>query len=668
MASKPTFLDLRSKSADGTLTVPSPRLQHFAGEIPPALSPLDAFAAQGRLLAKQLDEEQKGGRRLSRIPHLSVAKSLSQPRPGYLRSASAEERMLGEGDSPVNRTEIEVPKTRPVSEHPRLSGFSILEVRDGEEEKEDLKALDALDPDGSIFGIDRIAQPRDYFDFNHRAQTPEKVAEPPESGLRDIHREDPSTPGQNKLNTLDPSLDFGPLPHPKPAYGESSEDDYTSSNAGSMFSHPRKLSSSSGVSMPHSPLSPFVPPFPRSPSIGSELSVGAPRAARQTFNFSRPLSTSSVRLSIDSPSRQQTSEHHPSPPLPMNTPSPPTSPPFNESHPLEAQQSPGAPSYTYAKYSLPRGRMLSRNSIVFSGLQTPDFQWDGPILNEDFLLSETSRNHTPQPTTSPLPLTPPSVKREIATSEQSESRISPKDLLPDNRPSSRLPTEPERSYGKFSLEIAPPPVPDSSDLDVEASQSLHSDSTIRPRTGRTVQSVFDVSSDEHLTKAIECHENGSLKESTYHLRIAAKQNNPTAMLLYALACRHGWGMRSDPEEGVQWLRKAVDCASLEVAEAEGGNLQLKPSDLIERKARRTQFALSIYELGVSHLNGWGIEQDKALAVRCFEIAGNWGDADALAEAGFCYTQGVGCKKDLKKAAKLYRQAEAKGISMVGNSW
>jgi TPR repeat protein len=49
-----------------------------------------------------------------------------------------------------------------------------------------------------------------------------------------------------------------------------------------------------------------------------------------------------------------------------------------------------------------------------------------------------------------------------------------------------------------------------------------------------------------------------------------------------------------------------------------------------------------------------------------EIA--WGDADALAEAGFCYAQGVGCKKDLMKSARFYRQAEAKGISMIGNSW
>jgi TPR repeat protein len=125
-------------------------------------------------------------------------------------------------------------------------------------------------------------------------------------------------------------------------------------------------------------------------------------------------------------------------------------------------------------------------------------------------------------------------------------------------------------------------------------------------------------------------------------------------------------MRPNQQEGVQWLRKAADCASLEIAIDEETNS--KPADILEKKTKRAQFALSIYELGVSHMNGWGIEQDKTLALRCFEIAANWGDADAMAEAGFCYAQGQGCKKDLKKAAKYYRMAEAKGMSMVGNSW
>ena len=177
---------------------------------------------------------------------------------------------------------------------------------------------------------------------------------------------------------------------------------------------------------------------------------------------------------------------------------------------------------------------------------------------------------------------------------------------------------------------------------------------------------MDLSPEDHLAKGIELHERGAARESTYHLRIAARQNLPTAMLLYALACRHGWGMRPNQQEGVQWLRRAADCASIEIAvdEDKNGN----PADITERKTRRAQFALSIYELGVSHMNGWGTEQDRTLALRCFEIAGNWGDADAMAEAGFCYTQGQGCKKDLKKAAHYYRMTEAKGMSMVGNSW
>ena len=129
-------------------------------------------------------------------------------------------------------------------------------------------------------------------------------------------------------------------------------------------------------------------------------------------------------------------------------------------------------------------------------------------------------------------------------------------------------------------------------------------------------------------------------------------------------------MRANPSEGVKWLRKAVDSAMLEVAddEASDPNSDRPRADVSEKKAHRAQFALAIYELGQCHLNGWGMDMDKSLALRCFEIAGNWGDTDALTEAGFCYAEGIGCRKDMKKAAKFYRIAEKKGVSMVGNSW
>lgn len=209
---------------------------------------------------------------------------------------------------------------------------------------------------------------------------------------------------------------------------------------------------------------------------------------------------------------------------------------------------------------------------------------------------------------------------------------------------------------------------------------------MKARSQHSLTPSMDMSAEEHVAKGIECHEQGSLNESTYHLRIAARRNHPTGMLLYALACRHGWGMRPNQREGVQWLRKAADSALSEVAGDEDLQKGGRSVDAMEQKTRKAQFALSIYELGVSHMNGWGIEQDKVLALRCFEIAGGscvcfllqnlfsnvtdaaWGDGDALAEAGFCYAQGIGCKKDLKKSARFYRMAESKGISMVGNSW
>lgn len=80
-------------------------------------------------------------------------------------------------------------------------------------------------------------------------------------------------------------------------------------------------------------------------------------------------------------------------------------------------------------------------------------------------------------------------------------------------------------------------------------------------------------------------------------------------------------MRANQQEGVQWLRKAADYAILEVTEDENSAKEGQAVDFVDQKQRKAQFALSMCELGMSHLNGWGIEQDKVLALRCFEIAG-----------------------------------------------
>jgi TPR repeat protein len=350
------------------------------------------------------------------------------------------------------------------------------------------------------------------------------------------------------------------------------------------------------------------------------------------------------------------------------------------SHEEPSEPSSAVSSYIYTKYSLPRGRQVSRNSVIFSGLQTPNFEWKEPLF-------ESPPPAGTEACLKPRTPSPPASRHESVYSQsvysQTAHSVCDTPRIGGAKRSTNEPALRSREIESTSEpeadKVEPPSVEkqkagahgsESTTWNKEdkedTTSSADSASTIRPQTGKAASSSAMITADEHVGKGIECHEKGSLNESTYHLRIAAKQNHPTGMLLYALACRHGWGMRPNQREGVQWLRKAVDSVGLELMDDSNGSVPQRAKEM--QKAYRAQFALSIYELGVSHLNGWGIEQDKSLALRCFEIAGQWGDADALAEAGFCYAEGIGCKKDLKKAAKFYREAEAKGISMVGNSW
>lgn len=189
--------------------------------------------------------------------------------------------------------------------------------------------------------------------------------------------------------------------------------------------------------------------------------------------------------------------------------------------------------------------------------------------------------------------------------------------------------------------------------------------------------------EEHVSLGIFYHENGNLRESSYHWQHASFHGDLTGMLLYGLALRHGWGIRQNPTEAVKWLRKAIgptiDSNSLEdvLKNDVTRNLQEKVFNNTTqegapgtKKVKKAQIALALYELGMCYLNSWGIEKDEDMALRCFELAGSMGDMDALCEAAslWMHSGPKGRKKNLLRAAKLYRQAGEKGASMVSNSW
>lgn len=678
MANRPTFIDLRSqshgplgKSLPSPRGLPSPRL-HIAGEIPPELSPLDAFAAQSRLLAKQLDESNRLGRRISRLPPLTIASSLHQNRPGYLRSASAE----AAPDSPTSpgsalKREVENPGFRPVSVYPQVGGAyapppvpAVPAPRFDPHDEENFRGRrpPSTTEGPGFFGGRREQSPAPLekeFRFSRPGYSPSHIQPRPSVDSIRQRAQGARRPDTNLAITGYDSRALAPprspfsqrTPSPR-SMSESSEDDFPTSSSLHNASPHRKPSSGSGLST--SPISPEIygPTVPRSPSICSEISVGGTRLPRPAFNFSRPLSRASTSgLSIDYPTRQASSDSQPSFILADDTANTPVSM-HSEGFPDNSNENGPAPSYVYSKFSLPRGKMLQRNSLIFQdNLPQAQFSWEQPIP-----FSNVQTLHGSAPPSPP--------------SRPSTSSIRPEYPLPPFDPGrpSMDPSRPSYERGRPSTEHGPRVSRFSEDLRRPSSPSAASSSTIKARSQHSLTPSADMDAEEHVSKAIEFHEAGALTKSTYHLRLAARQNHPTGMLLYALACRHGWGMRPNQKEGVAWLRKAADSASLEIADDEDLEKDGKAVDLLESKTRKAQFALSIYELGVSHMNGWGIEQDKVLALRCFEIAGSWGDADALAEAGFCYAQGIGCKKDLKKSAKFYRQAESKGISMIGNSW
>ncbi|OBT93778.2 hypothetical protein VE01_08177 [Pseudogymnoascus verrucosus] len=581
MGSRPPAIEIRSRS-HGPLgsdyepslrPLPSPRL-HVAGDVPPELSPLDAFAAQSRLLAKKLEEGMKGENRMSRLPPLSSESPLIASRPGFFRSASARdaENIMADPQSSRlgMRTEVDEPTLRPISVYPRMSkipspgpmlNFPLTHDDDDETNR-------GRKPGGTGNNIMH----------SRTEESPGPIGQLPSGRVQDrspSHLSSrPSIDSISQQRSYDvralapPRSPFSPKIPSLRSISADGSDEESAAIAPSERNNLRKLSSSSSLST--SPISPFMP---RSPSIYSDVSASTNRLSKPAFNFSRPLSRAEPppemlmrQSSMDSErfmSRDDIAR------MPSNL-SPGIPPPGTQETP--------APSTIYSTFALPRGKMPEPGSLTSPKLEQP---------------SSSNQSDLPQPSSSKTETSPPRANRDPNAEKSAEW---------------------------------------------------------------------------HVTKGIECHENGSLNESTYHLRIAAKQNHPTGMLLYALACRHGWGMRANQQEGVLWLRKAAESATLEVNEDENAAKGGQAVDVVDQKQRKAQFALSMCELGMSHLNGWGIEQDKVLALQCFEIAGAWGDADALAEAGFCYAQGVGCKKDMKKSAKYYRMAESKGISMVGNSW
>lgn len=657
------------------MDLPSPR----AGEIPPALSPLDAFALHSRALARKLEQSDKSGRRMSRLPHHEIADELAK-RPGFFRSVSSgteslydEENQEEEDDEQESQVQTPGGGTvyRPVSHYPMLGS-----VIPDDEDVPDVPTVESEDKGYFGIKVPRSSSPEPFDPRSLKTDEPSPALPSLTSSIDSIQSSQPRTltneSSFSKRQDNNLALPRSPV-HPRSQRSiasirsviDSAEEDNGSASGSLEVGPSRKV---------RAPFSPELLPVSRSPSALSEYSVSGD-LPRPSFNFSRPRGNSNARVgaeknlsvetsrtierkaSNDSTVQQSMRSAKSNQTMRVRTPvsrqnsdtATDISSALSDRDCFSGEETPvvqpGAPSYVYSKYSLPRGRMVDRDSAeARASWAQHQFKWEQQTMGPDSKIVE-----------SPLP-SPVSDRRMLSPGPDASRGQSPARSPNRSRSTERPVPSPARPAHK-TVPTAPSIASESTDRTIRAGSHVRNS----PSTD-----IAGLSPEQHLEKGIECHSSGSLSKSTYHLRLAAKAGLPTAMLLYALACRHGWGMRPNQAEGVAWLRRAVDSAGVEFIE-DGNDDGSQPVSK-EQKARKAQFALAIYELGMSYMNGWGIPKDKPLAVRCFEIAGSWGDTDALAEAGFCYTQGVGCRKDLKKAAEFYRQAADKGMNMAGNSW
>lgn len=711
---RPTHLDLSgagfadSFTRRSPMTSPGDLAPPRPGDIPPALSPLDAFRMQSMLLAKKFEEEQDNGKRLSRLPPLTVQNEFSR-RPPFMRNTSSETSSAAD-ESPIvpdnserggnmgRLREVEE-RERPMSTHPTLEGDVLNSHKPHKpsltgigEEQEFVTPDEVLTPSGDYFHIPRASSP-DAIEPTVTIPTPDTprtasvhLPTSPQADNFSIDSLSIASPKQSLKPPRSPMAmtALKNSPSIRSVY-DSSDDVEAFSMTDSVDSlPPRKPSTNSSYSRSQSPAVFNAMPMPRSPSVASESSWTS--LPRPSFNFSRPrsamgrpsldLSTShatsflrqgtmdstSTRPSLDVPSRQATGDT-PLTPMSMDMPRTPLTVASEDYFTADSDE-PGQ-AYTYSKYSLPRGRPMNRESIAPGDFILRQFEWDSTDLER------ASPCRSPSPHSDRIriepPMTPPQsnspqrfpIQRSVSSDETREPPRTGSPHAPRFVQHKSNNSTPAASSNRPSIAGS-----------MQTASSSASASTIKAHLMHTKSPSTETTAEQHLQKGIELHEQGKLQESTYHLRTAANARLPTAMLLYALACRHGWGMRPSQSEGVMWLQRAVDSMQLEVADDE--HTATSPGgaapDAVDKRSHKAQFALSVYELGMSYMNGWGVRQDRALGLRCFEVAGNWGDADALAEAAFCYAEGVGAKKDLKRAARLYRDAERRGMSMAGNSW
>lgn len=92
------------------------------------------------------------------------------------------------------------------------------------------------------------------------------------------------------------------------------------------------------------------------------------------------------------------------------------------------------------------------------------------------------------------------------------------------------------------------------------------------------------------------------------------------------------------------------------------------NQLVTDVQQQSQLTLTIFEIGVSFLHGWGVPRSKTSALYYLSLAAQLGDPDAQELVGDMHFRGIGTRSSKPLAAYWYRCAIRSGNKILGSQW
>jgi TPR repeat protein len=139
------------------------------------------------------------------------------------------------------------------------------------------------------------------------------------------------------------------------------------------------------------------------------------------------------------------------------------------------------------------------------------------------------------------------------------------------------------------------------------------------------------------------------------------------MFFLGEALLKGDELRKDPQEGIEWLKRAADFGDLSalvplgIAYSDGTVREdLTLANMYFEEAAERGDAEAMYRYANNLRNGKGISKNEKEAFRWYEKASAEGHLDAMNQLAICYNSGFGTTKNQKKAFDLFEKAASLG--------